>query len=1137
MHRLQENEVRKAYKKAALKFHPDKNPKTTVLFQLISAAADKLSDPEQRKKAEYDATHSKAPPPSQSHPTAPSAPAPGTSARRPVPVPRQPAAPTYETRQEPAYRQPGAPGPANPSYKYTPPSHSDQQSEIYKEFERKRLEADAARRKAAQAAREAEKNARSEAVFKAQEAAQKAKEEQRRREEEYMSRHNKEALDRMHREQGMRDNQPDKHTPRQQGQYTAADYVKHSARRQEESKLPKAYQDDLEKVLNDYRRDYSTKPPEPTAAQRQQQAYRERERNKPVDSYKNYVKEMNSAHDRDMRAANANVNTNANGKRPTAAAPSTESMASQQSPRPGGYKPGNIRILMLRDDCIDLEWAMPACAATTDGIMSELSWKKDKGPWESSGKLIAGNRCRKKNLILGITYRFRARCAVPNPSFDKNNARNNHSVSNMYVKSDWCEELTVHVPPGEKMPADTQPPSKGVESASNYPPHRNEKVRLHPVDRRPVETHTNNINSNTNANVSASAKDTEREHTPLDHNIFGSSGRMAWTAEEAFEDDIVGANARKRKEERREARSRGKSQNSDSAGVNTGAEVCGTGEEVEEDVPGIELYSLHLPGSTKQQLASGREQHPVRAEPYAASQVVGFICCDQPVEVAVTCGDYCKVKYHTLSEFSKMKGRNYFSDGWGWSLIVDSETKHRYLLPVAEKNKEKQKEAPMGYKKKSAGGKMGKISSGASEHFDVEIDGEVSDNSGDDEDHDMFDEVHSKGKWKDHRHSQAQNIHAPSGSSSNLNPNGRSFRDAEEEDVWFEEFDENQNAYYVNQRTGESRWEPPEWVAEVDPESGCTYYIKLNQETAQPLHSTWSRPNFFSKIIRGIPAFDNTRGGGSGTGTGNDSDSEIQETRETPLEKAQSQKDVKDAANARASASDKTKKAAAATKSVNSKSGHGGQEDSIIDEEDVFYAKSKEAAATTAVASGAPTGGGNSNKTNPSPSSHGVPNNSNGVRAGSTRVGSAKVRVDRTSGKKNSPPKKNNNMFSHFPEDEHHYNYFDLEEDMLDNSDADVVEEDEELIEASANFHLNETPAEANLRHYFANQGAVDGGIGGSGGSSSLTSNSTSNKNKGLGSNKNNSMQNLRMPQNKPIPVDLSAVADEIHEDIDEELA
>jgi curved DNA-binding protein CbpA len=43
-------DVRKAYKKLALKYHPDKNPKTTPLFQLIQAASTRLSDSDQRAK-------------------------------------------------------------------------------------------------------------------------------------------------------------------------------------------------------------------------------------------------------------------------------------------------------------------------------------------------------------------------------------------------------------------------------------------------------------------------------------------------------------------------------------------------------------------------------------------------------------------------------------------------------------------------------------------------------------------------------------------------------------------------------------------------------------------------------------------------------------------------------------------------------------------------------------------------------------------------------------------------------------------------------------------------------------------------------------------------------------------------------
>ena len=48
-------DIRKAYKKAALRYHPDKNPKTTLLFQVIQVACDKLSDREERAKAQKNA--------------------------------------------------------------------------------------------------------------------------------------------------------------------------------------------------------------------------------------------------------------------------------------------------------------------------------------------------------------------------------------------------------------------------------------------------------------------------------------------------------------------------------------------------------------------------------------------------------------------------------------------------------------------------------------------------------------------------------------------------------------------------------------------------------------------------------------------------------------------------------------------------------------------------------------------------------------------------------------------------------------------------------------------------------------------------------------------------------------------------
>jgi curved DNA-binding protein CbpA len=41
-------EIRKAFKREALKYHPDRSPKTTPLFQLMNDLSGKLTDPVQR---------------------------------------------------------------------------------------------------------------------------------------------------------------------------------------------------------------------------------------------------------------------------------------------------------------------------------------------------------------------------------------------------------------------------------------------------------------------------------------------------------------------------------------------------------------------------------------------------------------------------------------------------------------------------------------------------------------------------------------------------------------------------------------------------------------------------------------------------------------------------------------------------------------------------------------------------------------------------------------------------------------------------------------------------------------------------------------------------------------------------------
>jgi curved DNA-binding protein CbpA len=49
----------------------------------------------------------------------------------------------------------------------------------------------------------------------------------------------------------------------------------------------------------------------------------------------------------------------------------------------------------------------------------------------------------------------------------------------------------------------------------------------------------------------------------------------------------------------------------------------------------------------------------------------------------------------------------------------------------------------------------------------------------------------------------------------------KSFRKMANVTVWYEQHDENGYPYFYNPKTGESRWEAPEWVEEIDPTSGA----------------------------------------------------------------------------------------------------------------------------------------------------------------------------------------------------------------------------------------------------------------------------------------------------------------------------
>lgn len=68
---------------------------------------------------------------------------------------------------------------------------------------------------------------------------------------------------------------------------------------------------------------------------------------------------------------------------------------------------------------------------------------------------------------------------------------------------------------------------------------------------------------------------------------------------------------------------------------------------------------------------------------------------------------------------------------------------------------------------------------------------------------------------------------------------------------WIECFDEKGNVYYFNEKTNESKWEPPEWFEEEDPTTGAKYYVHVTMKDDENIefHSTWTKPKNYSKLI------------------------------------------------------------------------------------------------------------------------------------------------------------------------------------------------------------------------------------------------------------------------------------------------
>ncbi|GMI07455.1 hypothetical protein TrVE_jg8417 [Triparma verrucosa] len=216
-------------------------------------------------------------------------------------------------------------------------------------------------------------------------------------------------------------------------------------------------------------------------------------------------------------------------------------------------------------------------------------------------------------------------------------------------------------------------------------------------------------------------------------------------------------------------------------------------DEVESDTEDVDGNATWMLNTSETRL------HNVRREPFKDSPVIGHLLTDTKISSIASCGDWLKVKYHrpydpSPYDSSGEEKKTLSEDVYGWCLRrKDAST---YLLSLTNE----------GY---------------------AELDEEI-------------DEVPSPTR---EAASPVLSSSSPVPSDDGLDSGSEKEKDTDEE--WYELRDDDGELYYFNSATGVSQWEPPKWFAEVDEISGVRYYV--NTSTGEP---QWEVPEDYVKCVR-----------------------------------------------------------------------------------------------------------------------------------------------------------------------------------------------------------------------------------------------------------------------------------------------
>lgn len=859
----QTTDVKKAFRKMALKYHPDKNPKATPLFQAISTASEKLSDTTTRKKEEAKAN------------------AGGGSSAKPAPAPsaKPPQSkPTSSSQRGSASSGSSSYGYQNGFYGYNSADHNQGQGQgagpkpQYSQYANSKPHPGA---------------------YKAKQAEQEFRKRQEERQQQRTEKQRYNAAGYNHAGPG----------PKSYGSRDEEAEADVKAFRERKERSAKAEQE--AKMRNDaYKRETEArKEAEEKARKHREEVLREGQRayNEEVKRRREAEQKRKEQQDAEARRqAGAAAAARADARKPTANFPNRKGatptpdenlrgyrggthfkegaagpseggaglnqpagvgrtftvggdgkVRSQNVPKqdarmsPSMPRPHALNVVAVGSSMCEVEWRMKADKFTAGKkFQFEFQWRllsmgalgirgMAMENWQQATKLIAVMQVRKKNLQAGGHYEFRVRSVeeltsgilgdrsywsesmkvmLKQEDFKpqtKPEVRNPESKPEPAAGTGHRHPIRHPTPTGKAEPSSARAAGGPLGGAYNDISQLEAEFDLSDEEEIPTEP----------PSPAGGAKNLSRQPSSAWKTEDGDLKRTSSIFDKTFYRKVYSMNSTTAAEEVPSDDNDEDDEDEEAHEVDDELDLSQTWRDEDEM-----WFDLHPP---KHNMI--KYQHEVRELPSMESRVIGFLIPGAGVQAKrprnsrkggglnATGGKnwlFCrfhKVNRDESSEKEKPVGKRESAEAkeWGWALINEKEHSphlgHTYLA-------------------KAAG---------------VEDEGDGIPLSA------SFRDPYNKGQFAS---SEAE---AKSGGGGVPQPEERQYVYEDTDcDEWTEYADENGHPYFVNNRTGESQWEPPEWVEETDETSGAKYYVKLDNSGARPLHSTWSRPEIFAKLNR-----------------------------------------------------------------------------------------------------------------------------------------------------------------------------------------------------------------------------------------------------------------------------------------------